>query len=574
MTFSAFPPWRPDVSDLDGAHTQRLAGVTPRDDGYGPWPSHEAFTQSLPATCRGFFVARHASGVFIFAGTSERLYLLDNSTLTWQEVSLEGNAYVPLANDAMWQFAQFNNFVLATHRNELLQRFDMGTPTAFANCPGSPPQAGSIAIVNRFVVLSDLDANPNRIKWSGLNDTEEWESGTGLSGEQDFPDGGRAMRVAEMSQDVGLILQESGWRRMAFLPGNVDLVFQIDKLRDEAGLLAQYSLAVSAGRAYFLGAKGFMEVAIDGSVTPIGDEMVDRTFLRQANAPQLADLAYDDSHPHIVLAGTDPRHNRVLWAYKSVTGQEGLFDRVLIYHTTRRRWSPASFTGEYLAQVAKPAITLEGLDPIAPGAIPIVDADDNGSGAIRIEVGSTATLTTGDHRTISGVAGTVEANGDWFITVVDATHFDLDGSTFSNEYGSGGVVAGNLDLLPFSLDDVSTAVLPGLAAIDDNHRLGFFSGPPVEARLETAEQRAEGQRANINNIWPRTDAETVFGFISKRERLSGAPVDTAPVQMLEDGNCPLYEEARNGRAGILIPAGTEWTFASGVEIDAEEAGGW
>jgi hypothetical protein len=559
---------------LGGQTSQRVFNVVPRDDGYGPWPAHEAFTAALPAACRGYFVARHASGVHIFAGTVDRLYKLDNSTLQWVDVSLGGNAYASLASEAMWRFAQFNNFVLATHRNEVLQRFDLGTPTAFAVCPGSPPQAGDVTVVNRFVVLADIASNPNRIKWSGLNDTEEWTPGTDLSGQQDFPDGGRAMRVAEMSQDVGLILQEGGWRRMAFLPGNVDLVFQIDRLRDEAGLLAQGSLAVVAGQAYFLSTKGFMQVGIDGSYAPIGEEMVDRTFQRQSNAPHLVDLAYDDGAAHLVLAAADPRNNRVVWAYKSVSGAAGVFDRALIYLTTRKRWSPAMVTGEYLAQMISPALTLEGLDAIAPGAIPITGAADNGSGLIRITVGSTATLTTGDFRTISGVGGVTNANGDWTITVINSTTFDLDGSTFAGSYTSGGVVAGDLDALPFSLDDVSTAVLPGLGAVDASHRLGFFTGLPVEARLETAEQRAEGQRANINQVSPRTDAATAYAFLSKRERLNLPYVDGTESEMLEDGNCPIFEEARNGRIGLRIPAETDWTYASGVEIDAGSAGAW
>jgi hypothetical protein len=121
---------------------------------------------------------------------------------------------------------------------------------------------------------------------------------------------------------------------------------------------------------------------------------------------------------------------------------------------------------------------------------------------------------------------------------------------------------------------VSTAVLPGLGAVDASHRLGFFTGLPIEARLETAEQRAEGQRANINQVFPRTDAATAYAFLSKRERLNGPYVDGTESEMLEDGNCPIFEAARNGRIALRIPAETEWTFASGVEIDAGSAGAW
>ena len=45
---------------------------------------------------------------------------------------------------------------------------------------------------------------------------------------------------------------------------------------------------------------------------------------------------------------------------------------------------------------------------------------------------------TGNTVQIWAVLGTVEANGTWPITVVDADHFTLDGSTFTNAYVSGG----------------------------------------------------------------------------------------------------------------------------------------
>lgn len=50
------------------------------------------------------------------------------------------------------------------------------------------------------------------------------------------------------------------------------------------------------------------------------------------------------------------------------------------------------------------------------------------------------TFNNGDRITISGVGGTVEANGaNWRVTVTGANTFDLVGSTFTNTYTSGGV---------------------------------------------------------------------------------------------------------------------------------------
>lgn len=80
------------------------------------------------------------------------------------------------------------------------------------------------------------------------------------------------------------------------------------------------------------------------------------------------------------------------------------------------------------------------------GSWNITGAANNGSGAIRLTLSTptgwtaaTATQATGDQLTVSGVNGTTEANGTWLITVVDGTHIDLQGSTFTNAYTSGGV---------------------------------------------------------------------------------------------------------------------------------------
>jgi hypothetical protein len=47
-------------------------------------------------------------------------------------------------------------------------------------------------------------------------------------------------------------------------------------------------------------------------------------------------------------------------------------------------------------------------------------------------------LNTGDHVTIVNVVGTVEANAVWVVTRQSGNTFDLNNSTFTNAYVSGG----------------------------------------------------------------------------------------------------------------------------------------
>lgn len=72
----------------------------------------------------------------------------------------------------------------------------------------------------------------------------------------------------------------------------------------------------------------------------------------------------------------------------------------------------------------------------------VTGAANNGSGAIRLTLDSTAGLVGRPKVMITGVVGTTEANNaePWSFTIVDGTHIDLVGSTFTNAYVSGGIV--------------------------------------------------------------------------------------------------------------------------------------
>lgn len=69
--------------------------------------------------------------------------------------------------------------------------------------------------------------------------------------------------------------------------------------------------------------------------------------------------------------------------------------------------------------------------------VAISNAANNGSGLIRITAAGHGLL-TGDGTEIEGVVGTTEANTHWIVTRIDANNFDLQGSTFTNAYVSGG----------------------------------------------------------------------------------------------------------------------------------------
>lgn len=554
-----FGDYAPDVASLGTSLAPMILNVVPQADGYGPWKSFQSFTSALGAQCRGYFHARNADqSITVFGATSTNLYKLNNTDFTWENVSRGGGPYSAVANGYHWQFVQFNRLIFATQANEPLQVFDLASPSTFTNSLGSPPQAAYIAIINRFLVLTGIVDQASRVQWCGLNSpnaSTSWDNVTAQSNYQDLADGGTTRGVAGNDQ-FGVVFQDSAIRNMVFAPGS-PVVFEIIKIADKDGAINAHSIVTAGDRVYFCSPQGFKFIPPGGYPTPIGREKIDRTFF--------ADL--DSANLQYFIGATDPTQTRVFWAYKSKAGASGLFDKVLCYDTALKKWAPLALSGEFMTTLARPGLTLEALDPIAPGAMAVTGAANNGSGLIRITVASTASLTTGDTRTLSAVGGVPNANGTFVITVISGTTFDLVGSTFGGLYTSGGLVGGVLDDLPFSLDDISLASLAQLSMVNSSHVLGFFSGDNMEATLETAEQDGQGLRFAIGPQRPITDSSDVAISIGAREDLDQATTPTYSTETTKNrlGVCPQRIDTRYPRARMRIPEASVWTYARGIQ---------
>lgn len=377
MPLVQYGEYKPDVSDYEGSATKNVLNVIPQGDGYGPFPDFTAFSGVLPAACRGAFYALKSDGsVATFAGTVDRLYLLDNTTLAWTDVSKAAAAYSGLNATANWQFAQFNDLVFATQGNAVLQVFTLSSSTEFDDAAGSPPQAEYIANVGRFLVVSGLVSNRTRIQWSGLNDVNSassWTSGVNSSDFQDLPDGGGVLGVA--GGEYGIIFQDQAIRRMTFAPGS-PVIFQIERIAQDMGLYAPYSLVRSAGAIYFYSAKGFYKIDAGGLPVQIGRERVDRTFF----------IDLDKGNLQLFMGAADPRSSRVYWAYKSQNGTDAQYDKILGYDPALDRFFPVMMSGEYLLGISQAGITLESLDAISGSIDALIASLDSYATAVTPEI--------------------------------------------------------------------------------------------------------------------------------------------------------------------------------------------
>ncbi len=220
-------------------------------------------------------------------------------------------------------------------------RLQRGSAASRLYCGGGPlPRAVGSAF------------EPYRIQWSGLNATTTWTSGTNSSDFQDFPDGGIVRGVA--GGEYGIVFQDQAIRRMSYVPGS-PIIFQIDRITQDKGLFAPYSIIRAGERIFFYAGQGFHKIEPGGVPQQIGREKVDRTFL--------ADL--DKGNLQLFMGAADPRSTRVYWAYKSVSGATGAYDRLLGYDFLLDRFFPVSASGEYLLGISQTGLTLENLDSIS-----------------------------------------------------------------------------------------------------------------------------------------------------------------------------------------------------------------
>jgi hypothetical protein len=584
-----FPPWVPDISDQRPGVSSDVQNVLPTNSGWAPFPQFQTFTGALPSACRGYFYGRNGDGsVTVFAGTTNKLFKLDNTSLGWVDVSQGGGSYAPLPNGAVWEFAQFNTLVIAVQPVANPQVFTLASSSQFSDLGGNPPQAAFVSVVNRFLVLSGIPLNPYRVVWSDLDNVVQWTAGVGQSDFQDLPDGGRTLGVAGFDL-YAVIFQDAMARLMTYAPGS-PVVFTITKITggDGNGLFAPYAWEVDQDNVFWLSQEGFKSLSPGGAPVAIGKEIVDRFIFS----------TIDTGNLQLCISTTDPAASRLYIGYKSISGAAGAFDTILIYDWRLQRWSRAFFSGQYINTMVRPGVTLEGMDLPTPNAVSILGAT-NAGGLIRLQVTSTAGMSTAPQQTVFGkwnvtqISGSapflaainnVQNNpvgaggawGSWPINIIDGTHVDLVGSTFAGSYTSGGILGANVELIPFSFDTVSTSTLPSLSAFNTSGQMGFFNGPNMQAIVETGEQGTPEQRMFVRGFRCISDAPTILGSVSYRDNPQAPYNYTSEVGL--DGFTGTILVAGGGidtryaRVKVRVPAGVTWSYIMALEPDVDLTG--
>lgn len=350
MTIVPLAEWRPDYADLNSAFTGDLLNVLPADGSYLPFKSLQEFTEALGEAPLGGIITRQLNGsINIFAGSAGKLWILNNTTLAFDDVSQAATTYNATA-DARWSFAQFGNFVIAVNVNDDPQVFELGVSTEFRDLGGSPPRAGIVKVWGDFVALMQLTSNLDRSQWSELNNAEGWTPGVNNSDFQTFPDGGVVQGSTEATNPI--IFQERAIRRATFVPGSVE-IFTFQKIHDLRGAKSALSIASRGAYAFYADEGGFFQIGPDGSLTNIGFEKVDRTIFETLAA---ADIGR-------IYGAVDPFFSRVYFAISKAG--TGLYDTILTFDWNLQRWTQAQATISMIFPAATVGYTLEGLDSVS-----------------------------------------------------------------------------------------------------------------------------------------------------------------------------------------------------------------
>lgn len=349
MSFIPVAEYRPDIADINGEFTDDIRNVLPADGSYIPMPDFKAFSQTFPEKPLGAFAARALDGTTaVFAGTATKLFILDNTDLSWKDISQKDKQY-SASEEARWSFASFGNYIIAVNKNNAPQVYELGRSTTFRDLGGRPPRAGLIKVWGDFVCLMQLPDNPNRVYWSGLNDVEWWTVGKKSCDYQDFPDGGAVQGSSETTNP--LIFLQSAIYRGTFIPGS-DIVFSFQKIHDKRGVKSMNSIGSRGELSFYADEGGFFQIGSGGEVVPIGFEKIDRTIFTRMNANNLAEM----------FCAIDPFYNRVYWALDY--NGSGIFNELLVYDWGLQKWSVVDIAVSAIMPIYTSGYTLDGLDAL------------------------------------------------------------------------------------------------------------------------------------------------------------------------------------------------------------------
>lgn len=337
-----FALFEPDKSPF-GPASPWILNCLPVADGWGSCPKLKEISDALPAECRGAFACQKEDGSWqIFAGTATKLYRLDQTDNTWDDVSrVSGGDYaVPLNHQ--WVFRKFGPYVICVNGQDAMQKFNIESDTNFSAVGGSPPIASGLEVVGDFLVAYNIASEPGRLQWSEINDIEGWTVGENLADYNDIPDLNAIQAIVPTAAGA-VVCCELGFMSMnAAL--STQWVFTFALVTKARGVASRYAVVP-------IGPGDFVYYSYDGfyrNETPIGGERVDRWF-----------SAFSDSSDIINMTGEIDPFRKIVW-FRFKTKDSAYY--LLGYNYQLDRWCLSDNQITAMMKVGSPVITNDAMD--------------------------------------------------------------------------------------------------------------------------------------------------------------------------------------------------------------------
>ena len=528
----AFKEWLPDQPGVLDCVTE-ANNVVPLAIGYGPINSAVNYSLAASENLNNVFAGKYSGTVTVFAGGGTKLFKLDTSDLSLDDVSKVGG----YTGNSRWRFAQFGGTLLATNSSEKIQKWDLASGTVFADLAAAAPIAKYITVVRDFVVAANIGngTDPEKVQWSDINDETDWTPGAASQSDyQIIPDGGDVTGI--VGGEFGIVFLEKSIVRMSYIGS--PLFFQFDTIARGVGCIEGGSIAQYAGITYFLADDGFY--SCDGQqLNRIGSEKVDRYFFNNANIGNITSIS----------ASIDPERNLVIWDYINVSGGNSL----IIYNYQTQKWSEADTDVDYLSTLSTTGVSIDSIDTsynVTAGSFVV-----GKSYTIR-EVGTTSFTSIGAVANTIGVLFTATGIGS--------------GTGIGIDMAAAATAAKTLDTLVTSLDDRIYAGGKFLFGGVRDDRIITFSGTHATGSITTNDLEY-GYSSLVNLIRPSVNNGSADVSIASRKELDDTLTYSTAVSASSEGRCSVRSLGRYHRVNVS-PTGSGWTTAIGLDLDAAPQG--
>jgi len=597
-----FDEWLPDQPSVAKSVREAL-NVVPALNGYTYLNSAANYSAAASENLNNVFAGKFGGTVTVFAGGATKLFKLDNTDLTLDDVS--SGTY---SGDNRWQFVQFGQNMLATNGTQRIQRWTLGGSTSFYQ--SSTYVSGTYSRSGTTVTAT--------ITGHGLTNGETYEvditSGDGTDGEyaitvsdantitytdtnsgttsgninvitsaapiakymtviRDFVVGayieagtypnrvqwsdvnspnywdsdGASLADFQDIEDGGDITGITGGEFGVVLLENAIVRMQFVGSPNifQFDTIARGVGCMEGGSiAQYAGTTYFLGAdgfyACDGQqVIRIGAEKVNRYFFNNANIGDIDSIS----------ASIDPERNIVTWNYSNTSGSRSL----LIYNYQTQKWSEAETDVDYLSTLASTGVSLDSMDT-----------------AYNVTAGS---FVTGQYYTIREVGTTdftlIGAVANTVGVIFQATGVGT-GTGVGIDQAAATTGLKTIDALSASLDDRIWKGGKFLFGGVRDDRIIVFTGDRKVATLTTNDLEF-GYNTLVNLVRPSIDNGSADVQIASRRELNDTITFSTAVSADAEGRVGLRSHGRYHRISIT-PTGANWSLAIGLDLDVNQAG--